>query len=457
MILQSLRLRLMGLATVWVLLSLVAAIFVLQYLFTINVERSTQANLAAALTRIAASIVPDEPVPTLSVPLPDPRYATPLGGRYWQVQALDNGEISRSRSLWDSVLEVEPTGEGLAHETMPDGRHLTLLSRTLDIEGAQGTRSFLITVGEEHDATHALVISFTADAAKLLLLLGLVILAAAWVLLRYGLAPLKEVRRAVEKVRRGVENRLSGRFPTEIKPLIEEVNQLLDAREATMERARSRASDLAHGLKTPLAALYGIADQLHEKGNESDGAMIQNIALEMSERVDYQLRLAALRVRTTAHMARSSLNTATLRTVTVLKKTGRGEGLHWVAELMDDCWVDVDRQDLMELIGVTLENAAKWASTRVVVRSTQAGDWARLEISDDGPGVPEHQLEQLGVRGRRLDEARPGTGLGLAIANEIIEINNGKMHFERAQIGGLSVTIQLPLARPVSLAPSDQL
>jgi signal transduction histidine kinase len=144
-----------------------------------------------------------------------------------------------------------------------------------------------------------------------------------------------------------------------------------------------------------------------------------------------------------------------LRTVTVLKKTGRGEALHWVAELQDDCWVDVDRQDLMELVGVTLENAAKWAATRVVIRATRVGGFARLEISDDGPGVPEHQLEQLGIRGRRLDEARPGSGLGLAIASEIVEINMGQMHFSRAQIGGLSVTIQLPLAEAVSLPLSD--
>ena len=455
MILQSLRWRLMGLATVWVVLSLVGAAFVLQYLFTINVEQGTRDNLSAALTRLAASIEPEEAVPALSAPLPDPRYATPLGGRYWQIQALDNGEITRSRSLWDVVLAIEPAQEGMSHVELPDGRHLVLMTRKLDVEGEQGVRSFLATAGEEHDPTHAIITSFTADASKLLLLLGAVILVAAWVLLRFGLAPIKRVQLAIENVRRGTHARLQGKFPAELGPLIEEVNQLLSVRDATMERARSRASDLAHGLKTPLAALYGIAERLREKGNEEDAALIQDLAFEMSERVDYQMRLSSLRMRTVAHTARSSLDSAVLRTVTVLKKTGRGEALHWVAELQDDCWVDVDRQDLMELVGVTLENAAKWAATRVVIRATRVGGFARLEISDDGPGVPEHQLEQLGIRGRRLDEARPGSGLGLAIASEIVEINMGQMHFSRAQIGGLSVTIQLPLAEAVSLPLSD--
>ncbi|WP_108397384.1 ATP-binding protein [Devosia submarina] len=444
----------MGLATIWVVLSLVAAAFVLQYLFTINVERSTREDLNAALTRVAASIVPENAKPTLSEPLPDPRYATPLGGRYWQVRALDTGDIARSRSLWDLELDALGADGEISHQIIPDGRQIIMLSRKLDIESPQATRSFLVTVGEDYDPTRALIASFTADAIKLLTLLGVLILSAAWMLLRYGLAPIKAVREAIENVRRGTHKQLEGRFPTELDPLVDEVNQLLRARDATMERARSRASDLAHGLKTPLAALYGIAEELREQGNANDAAIVQEIASEMSEKIDYQLRLATLRLRTAAQPARSSLNSATLRTITVLKKTGRGEQLHWVAELMDDCWVDVDRQDLMELVGITLENAAKWAAKRVIVRATRAGEVAQLEISDDGPGVPEHQLEELGIRGRRLDEARPGTGLGLAIAGEILEINQGQMQFRRAQIGGLCVTLCLPLAKSVSSLPS---
>jgi signal transduction histidine kinase len=444
----------MGLATIWVVLSLVAAAIVLQYLFTVNVERSTRENLNAALSRLAASILPDEAEPTISEPLPDPRYAIPLGGRYWQVEALDTGEMTRSRSLWDIELPRGGEPAGMAHQVLPDGRHLILLSRRLDIQAQNGTRPFVVTVAEEHDPTHAIVTSFTFDVAKLLILLGAIILISAWALLRFGLAPIQSVQQAIEQVRRGAHGKLQGQFPTELSPLIDEVNQLLAARDATMERARSRASDLAHGLKTPLAALYGIAERLRDKGNDPDATLIQDIASEMSERVDYQLRLAALRVRTVAHSARSSLNSATLRTVTVLKKTGRGESLHWVAELMDDCWVDVERQDLMELVGVTLENAAKWASTRIVVRAMRDGEFASLEIMDDGPGVPEDQIEQLGVRGHRLDQARPGTGLGLAIASEIIDINNGKMQFTRADIGGLRVIIRLPVAGPISSVQS---
>jgi signal transduction histidine kinase len=130
----------------------------------------------------------------------------------------------------------------------------------------------------------------------------------------------------------------------------------------------------------------------------------------------------------------------------VLKKTGRGEALHWLADLSQDHQVDIHRQDLMELVGITLENAAKWASTRVTVRSTVMEAHATIEISDDGPGIPEERLSQLGQRGQRLDEATPGNGLGLAIASEILALNRGRIEFRRGDTGGLVVALTLPLA-----------
>ena len=436
----------MGLAVIWVVVSLIAAGLALQYLFSINIERTSRQDMEAALSRLAAVIVPTTGTPSLSVPLPDPRYATPFGGRYWQIEALDNGEIARSRSLWDFVIEAS-AGDGTVHyDAGPDNRHLILLTRRLEIEGEDGSRAYLVTVGEDHGPLHEAAQRFGRDVTQVLLLLGGLIILAAWLQIKLGLAPIRRVKLAIEAVRRGDVSRLEGRFPSELNPLVQEVNGLLEARESMMDRARARAADLAHGLKTPLAAVDGIANRIREKGGQADADLLQDLTFEMSERIDYQLRLASLRLRTSAHAARSSLNTAVIRTLTVLKKTGRGEGLHWTAELTDDCWVDIHRQDLMELVGVTLENAAKWASSRVTVRTSCDDGQAVVEVCDDGPGIPEEQLQSLGVRGRRLDESLPGSGLGLAIAAEILEINRGSMSFSRAQIGGLIVTLRLPLS-----------
>lgn len=443
----------MGLAMIWVVASLFTAGIALQYLFGINMERSAREDMDAALTRLAAVIQPATEAPSLSAPLPDPRYDTPFGGRYWQIEALDNGEIRRSRSLWDFVIETPRADNVVHHDTGPDGRHLILLTRQFEIEDAAGSRTFLVTVGQDHGPIHEATQQFGRDITQVLALLGALIILAAWLQVKLGLSPIGRVKQALEAVRRGDASRLEGTFPSELHPLVQEVNDLLDAREEMMDRARARAADLAHGLKTPLAALHGIAERLSDQGISAEAGLLQDLSFEMSERVDYQMRLAALRVRTTAHATRSSLNSAILRTLTVLKKTGRGEQLHWVAELADDCWVDVHRQDLMELVGITLENAAKWASSRIIVRSERRGDTAVLEVCDDGPGIPEDQLKSLGTRGVRLDQSLPGSGLGLAIAVEILEINRGSMKFERAQVGGLIVTIVLPLARPAVVLP----
>ena len=437
----------MRLAIIWVAVSLVAAGLALQYLFSVNISRSSREDMEAALARLAAVIVPTSAVPSLTTPLPDPRYATPFGGRYWQIEALDTGEMTRSRSLWDFVIEAAARDSVVHREAGPDGQHLILLTRLFEIESDGKLRPFLVTVAQDHGPLHEATQQFSRDTAQVLLLLGGLIILAAWLQIRLGLLPIGRVKRAIEAVRSGDTERLEGSFPTELQPLVQEVNGLLDARESMMERARARAADLAHGLKTPLAAMHGIAERLRDTGHEAEADLLQDLSYEMSERVDYQMRLAALHARATAHATRSSLNTAVIRTLTVLKKTGRGENLHWIAELSDDCYVDVHRQDLMELVGITLENAAKWASSRIIIRSKHDAGKAVLEICDDGPGIPEDQLKLLGTRGLRLDQTLPGSGLGLSIAADILEMNQGSMRFSRAEVGGLVVTITLPLVQ----------
>jgi len=441
---NSLGLRLMGLALVMVASSLILAGLILQTLFVDNLERSVRGDLDAALSRLVALIDPAQTVATILAPLPDPRYETPLGGRYWQIEALDNTGMARSRSLFDQELPTSDVADGEAfHWVNGDGLHLILVSRTVEI----GTRLFRVTVGEDHDRIHEAGVQYGWDILRLFGLLGIAIVAAAWAQLRLVLMPLNRLRSAVDDVRRGEVDRLGGDFPSEIEPLVDEVNGLLSEREALAQRGRRRASDLAHGLKTPLAALHGIAMRLRDRGEEAEATSLDELALEMSSRVDYQMRLASLRTRSGEHRESSSLNTAILRTVTVMRKTESGERLHWLAELGDDMHVDIHRQDLMELVGVTLENASKWANSSVVVQVLRQAEMAVLKITDDGPGIPAKKIEKLGRRGARLDEAVPGTGLGLAIATEILELNGGAIAYQQGRRGGLTVEMRLPLAR----------
>ena len=433
----------MAMAASIVVVSLILAAFILQSLFVANLERSVKGDLEAALSRLVALIDPTAAQPAISAPLPDPRYDTPLSGRYWQIEDLDSGEIARSRSLFDvQLVNLQPRDGGTFHFTGPNDFHLILVSKAIEL----GSRHFRVTVGQDHNEIHAAGIQFAWEIGRLFSLLGLVILALGWAQLWLGLRPLNRLRDAVDTVRRGDIDQLTGRFPSEIEPLVDEVNALLVERQALAERARRRASDLAHGLKTPLAALQGIAMRLHDRGETSDAGALDDLAFEMSNRVDYQMRLASLRTRSPDHRESSQLNSAILRTMSVLRKTSGGELLHWMAELSEDLHVDIHRQDLMELMGVTLENAAKWASTKVVVYTARQATTAIIRIADDGPGLTPNLISRLGNRGIRHDESVPGSGLGLAIATEILELNRGSIRYNISDMGGLMVEIRLPVA-----------
>jgi signal transduction histidine kinase len=167
---------------------------------------------------------------------------------------------------------------------------------------------------------------------------------------------------------------------------------------------------------------------------------------QMNARIDYQLRIARLRFRTRAQGASSSLNETVLRSVAVLRRSPQGEALNWLVDLEEDLRVNVDEHDLMELAGIVLENAAKWAAGRVRIHAVRRSGSVELVIDDDGNGLTDDQIQRLGVRGTRLDESMPGEGIGLAIAFEIVRLNHGSIALERSRLGGLCVRTTLPAA-----------
>src|SRR5690606_18701138 len=138
-------LRRLGLAGVSCVASSLGASVALQSLFTTTIERATRAELGAALTRLAALIVSSEDGPVLSAPLPDPRYDTPFGGRYWQVELMETGQIARSRSLWDFVIDAPTADDEVHHQPGPEGRHLILRTRLLEIESEGSGKRYLVT------------------------------------------------------------------------------------------------------------------------------------------------------------------------------------------------------------------------------------------------------------------------------------------------------------------------
>ncbi len=447
--LHSLRLRLLAGAGLWILVALLLAGVAIVSIFAATVERDQREDLLAGLDQVLSGIEPNIALADLNPRLSDPRYATPAGGLYWQVVNLDSGEVGQSRSLWDTELRApEPSVAGEAvfsHVAGPQGQMLGLLTRDVQLDTAAGPRRLRVSIAEDLSLRGRDLRRFAIDIAMALLAVGAALVLAAWLQVYLGLRPLRALQRAVEDVVQGRAKRLDGPYPQEVGPVVHEVNALLSSHERAIQFARTRADDLAHSLKTPLAVLTATAGRLRAEGDTGNAEVLELLSEEMAERVDYQLRLAQLRMRSAEHVLTASLDQVLLRSVTVMRKAGRGPELFWKLDARPAS-VDMDPHDLMELVGVLLENAAKWARTEVEVMCRPGGDLAEFIIRDDGPGLSDEDIGKLGKRGGRLDEERSGTGFGISIAREVLELNGGTLSIGRSAAGGLEATVRIPSA-----------
>jgi signal transduction histidine kinase len=444
-------LRLLLGAGAWIAVALLLAGTAIVFIFSASVARDRHEDLLVRLDRVLTGVSADGALLAISRRLADPRYDTPAGGLYWQVLDLASGEAERSRSLWDTGLEVPapPAQSAPAFATVagPAGQLLDALTQDVTLPGAGEPRQLRVTVAEDSAIRGRDIRSFTLDIGMALAALGVALLLAGWLTVHLGLRPLASLRGALEAVTAGRSGTLEGSYPKEVLPLVDEVNALLAGHERSIGFARARADDLAHGLKTPLAVLSATAARLRAAGDVANADVLDMLGDEMVQRVDYQLRLAQLRVRSGEHTLSASLDEALLRSVSVLRRTGRGEELFFTLDIDAKMTVDMDPHDLMELIGVLLENSAQWANSEVRISCRIDGGLAVFEVSDDGPGMTDAQIALLGERGKRLDETRSGTGFGIAIAREILNLNGGTLELGRAEAGGLGVKVRIPLVK----------
>ncbi len=444
---HSLRYRLLLGGAVWIALALTVSWLFIVATFTGIIQAERRADLQVSLDRLVSQIDPASEALVPEGSFTDPRYETPLGGIYWQVRDLDQGKLVRSRSMWDIELPAVATpGPPVLSEFRRDGAGpIIALTQTIRIPQPNGTeRHFSVTVAEERAGTESPYASFGASLTSFLIILALALFAAAALQVHFGLRPLSVLHRQIGAVRTGAAARLGPGSSVEIQPLVEQVNDLLDAQEASMDFTRERASDLAHGLKTPLAVLNAMADRLRQKGDTENAPILAMLVEQMNERIDYQLRISRLRYRTRAQGVTSSLNDTVLRSVAVLRKATNFENLGWVVDLDSNLDVNMDKHDLLELVGILLENAQQWAGRQVLVRGRRVGETIELSVEDDGQGLSDDQIARIGTRGVRLDESGSGDGLGLAIAFEIVRLNRAQLILSRGTLGGLSANVQFP-------------
>ncbi|WP_299439736.1 HAMP domain-containing sensor histidine kinase [uncultured Rhodospira sp.] len=441
--LSSVRLRLMAAGAVSIAAALVLAGLGLALLFERHVERRAVAELSDHLDQVIAGLDRTADGALIETRLPaDPRFGQPLSGLYWQVNA--GTEVLRSRSLWDSRLTLpdDVLADGQVHEhtlTGPAGEEVLTLERRVTLPDRLGGTAARVAVALDRADLRAATAAFVTDLMPYLAVLGLGLIAASWVQITVGLRPLAAIRARVEAVRSGRATRLGTDFPDEVRPLAAEVDGLLAAREEDVRRARARAADLAHGLKTPLQVLAGDVERLRARGETVEADEIEQVATAMRRHVERELARARLAAGITPATCRPA--EVVDRVVGVVRRTPDGARLTWRQEVPTGLVAPIDADDLTEVLGALIENAARHAGSTVTVAGWRDGEGVVLSVADDGPGIPAERRAVMLDRGQRLDMAGDGSGLGLAIAQDILAAWGGTLVLDDAPSGGLMVRL----------------
>ena len=441
----SIRLRLLIAAAIAVIVALAIAGTGLIYLFERHVERRVARELTGYLNQLiaATSVAPDGALSVNGGPA-DPRFSTPLSGLYWEVDAPGSTASIRSRSLWESALKLGSTvpADGALHTTEvfgPEDRRLFVVDRVIhDVSG----KVFRVAVAEDHRSVEIATSEFAVELVPSLALLAAVLILAMWLQVSVGLMPLERLRRAVSNVVTGNSARLEATVPTEVQPLADEINRLLDAQAKALAKARSGATDLAHGLKTPLQVLSGDIRKLREKGEGAIADEIDTVAASIRRHVDRELARVRVAPAAAVQSTRSDVAAVAQRVIAVVKRTPQGELLTFAIEAPNGTAATIDEADLAEILGNLIENAARYAKAKVRVGAQDCGNATRITVSDDGPGIPDQAHAAALARGVRLDTSG-GTGLGLAIVTDVVDAYGGTLDIGNAG-PGLSVTVTLP-------------
>ena len=453
---NSLATRLFLSASTWVVVILVTTGFVLSSVYKNATERAFDRRLNLYLrTLIAEVATPDEPPDRQFQSLGEPLFELPLSGWYWQITRIDSEkpDVRASRSLWDKKLpkledrglELSAAGIRLGYADGPEGQLLRMVERPVDL-GPDG--KYLISVAGDATEIFDETRSFDYYLGGTFAALGIVLLLTTIFQVRFGLAPLKRISESIADIRSGRAERLEGAFPVEIAPLARETNALIDANREIVERARTHVGNLAHAIKTPLSV---IVNEASAHGPDPFANKVLEQADVMRDQVAHHLERARIAARVTIVGTVTEVAPTIEALQRTMEKIHRHRGV--VIEVKADPKAKFrgERQDLEEMAGNLVDNACKWAASRVVIevlveRPPEPGSAPRLRIivDDDGRGLSAAERAKVSRRGQRLDESKPGSGLGLSIVVDLAALYGGSLSLGHAPIGGLRAELVLP-------------
>jgi signal transduction histidine kinase len=433
---RSLRLRLMAYAALGISVVLGGA-GVATYLQFKKYARSLVLNqLDAHLVEVLAGLdLDDKGRPIVESVFSDPRFGKPYSGLYWQVN-VEGQEPARSRSLWDETLprpaDHEP-GETV-DVTGPNEIQLIGIEQVVDLTRNDGvSNQAIVTIAVDAALVTSVQDSFLRDILAGLGFVYLALLGGSMAQVVFGLRPLQALRQKIRDINSGSAHRVSEEYPREVVPLIGALNELLESRENQLDRARQRAGNLAHGLKTPLTVMNTLADELDDKGDHRLAEELAANANLMRNLVDRELA----RARTSAEIqsASTELNDVVSRIFLAMQHV-KQQGIMLENNVEQSALISMEKGDAFELVGNLVDNARRYANSLIRVTGTSHS----LTVEDDGPGVPPEKLPHIVKRGIKLD-SQGGTGLGLAIVSDLADAYGFDLRLSHSSLGGLQVTL----------------
>jgi signal transduction histidine kinase len=381
-------------------------------------------------------------------------------GWYWQIQPLDGkpAKTLRSLSLADDGLPLpsengaEPDETQIRSDVLAGPANQKLLVKEIVHQFGRGpsAQRYSVAVGTSLSEVENNLAEFRFRLIQAFALAGVGLLAATLFQVRFGLFPLSRMEHGLAAIRSGEASKLDGELPSEIRPLQQELNALLKSNQEIVERARTHVGNLAHALKTPLAVLINEA--------RKDASPLARKVIEQADTMTSQVNLYLDRARMAARIGVigrvTEVGPVAESLVRALDRLYREKELSYSIDCPADVRFQGERHDLEEMLGNLLDNASKWARSRVGVvvapvaipGNGAAGGWLEIRVEDDGPGLTSEQLAEPITRGRRLDETKPGSGLGHSIIADLAYCYNGKFELARSEAGGLSARLTLPLA-----------
>ncbi len=461
--LNSLAFRLFATTAAWSLAVLPVAGFIIYQLYKKQVDAAFDQRIRFAMTVILAdSIDHGGTEPGQPKDIGEALFEFPQSGWYWQIKPLDVSPERPARSLVSTSLGSETLtllsdATKLTDREVNWGYVMGPLNQRLRQaetvhafgEGEQ-TQRYSIAVAGKTDEIDVTVGEFLTRLVSALALVGAGLLMVTLFQVRFGLYPLRKVEQGLADIRSGKVTRLEGDLPMEIVSLQAELNALLKSNEDVIERARTQVGNLAHGLKTPLAVLMNEAA-------DDKSALASKVSEQtkiMRDQVQHYLDRARMAARAGVIGRVTEVQGVADGIARALTRIYRDKDLSFTITCDDDAKFQGERQDLEEMLGNLLDNAAKWAGceVRLTAKSVDEGQGKSavkmlcITVEDDGPGLTGAQLEQPIQRGRRLDETKPGSGLGHSIVADLAHSYRGKFKLAKSELGGLSATLTLPAA-----------